>query len=245
MRGRGIWTNNTPIIRMDGEMREPKKPLVQQSAERLRDMLFAVPSGTRLGALPELARKLGVGIVTVQQAARILEHEGLLEVRRGPGGGYYGTRPDDAALERAITAYMRVHPTSFDEAADMTSLLFNELVPAAAACRDEALRQALRALGETIEFQNNDLQRGGFEAAFQDLLFEMVDRPLFAALTKVTLRFATTRGASLIDNSRAGIAEWKAGRRRIIAAILAQDTELARFEADRSNRRAVMAGLGR
>lgn len=226
-------------------MSQTRKPLVQQSAERLRDMLFAVPSGTRLGALRELARKLGVGIVTVQQAARILEHEGVLEVRRGPGGGYYGTRPDDAALERAITAYMRVHPASFDEAADITSLLFNELVPAAAACGDERLREALRTHGETIEAQNSEFERGGFETRMQDLLFEMVDRPLFEALTRVTLRFAETRRSPLIDTSRAGIAEWKAGRRRIIAAILAGDVELARFEANRSNRRAVLAGLGR
>lgn len=226
-------------------MIEPRKPLVQQSAERLRDMLFAVPSGTRLGALPELARRLGVGIVTVQQAARILEHEGLLEVKRGPGGGYYGTRPDDAALERAIAAYMRVHPTSFDEAADITSLLFNELVPAAAACRDDRLRADLHALGETVDYQNTEADRGAFELALQDLLFDMVDRPLFAALTRVTLRVAETRSAPLIDQSRAGVAEWKAGRRRIIAAILAQDADLARFEANRSNRKAVLAGLGK
>lgn len=226
-------------------MNQPRKPLVQNSAEHLRDILFSVPAGTRVGTLPDLARKLGVGIVTVQQAARILEHEGLLEVKRGPGGGYYGTRPDDATLERAITAYMRVHPASFDEAADITSLLFNELVPAAAACRDERLREALRVLGETIEFQNSEAERGNFETAFQDLLFEMVDRPLFEALTRVTLRFAQTRGASIIDSSRAGIAEWRSGRERIIAAILASDTELARFEADRSNRRAVKFGLGK
>lgn len=226
-------------------MIQPKRPLVHQAAERLRDMLFAVPAETRLGALPELARKLGVGIVTVQQAARILEHEGLLEVRRGPGGGYYGTRPDDAALERAIAAYMRVHPASFEEAADITSLLFNELVPAAAACRDERLRVALGALAETIDACNSEAERGAFEEAFQDLLFRMVQRPLFEVLTRVTLRFAAIRRAPLIDASRAGVAEWKAGRHRIIAAILRQDAELARFEADRSNRRAVLGGLHR
>lgn len=224
-------------------MSEPKRPLVHQAAERLRDLLFAVPAGTRLGALPELARKFGVGIVTVQQAARILEHEGLLEVRRGPGGGYYGTRPDDAALERAVAAYMRVHPTSFDEAANITSLLFSELVPAAAECRDEPLRDALRGLAESIEGRNSEAERGAFEEEFQDLLFRMVDRPLFEVLTRVTLRFATTRGTPLIHHSRAGITEWKAGRHRIIAAILDQDAELARFEADRSNRRAVVGGL--
>lgn len=226
-------------------MTQPKRPLVHQAAERLRDMLFAVPAGTRLGALPELARKLGVGIVTVQQAARILEHEGLLEVRRGPGGGYYGTRPDDAALERAIAAYMRVHPASFEEAADITSLLFNELVPAAAACGDERLQAALGALADTIDACNTEAERWTFEEAFQDLLFRMVQRPLFEVLTRVTLRFATLRRTPLIDASRAGVAEWKAGRHRIIAAILAQDAELARFEADRSNRRAVLGGLHR
>jgi DNA-binding FadR family transcriptional regulator len=208
-------------------------------------MVFAVPAGTRLGALPELARKFGVGIVTVQQAARVLEHEGLLEVRRGPGGGYYGTRPDDATLERAIAAYMRVHPTSFEEAADITSLLFNELVPAACACGDKRLRERLRELGERVEGCNSEAERGAFEAELQDLLFEMVDRPLFEALTRVTLRFAETRRAPLIDGSRAGIAEWKAGRRRIIDAILVRDVELARFEANRSNRQAVLSGLGR
>ncbi len=222
-----------------------RRPLVQQTAERLRELLFAVPAGTRLGALPELARKFGVGIVTVQQAARVLEHEGLLEVRRGPGGGYYGTRPDDAALERAIAAYMRVHPTSFDEAADITSILFNELVPAAAACNDERLRRELGALADTIENRTTEADRGAFEAELQDLLFRMVARPLFEVLTRVTLRFAATRRAPLIDGSRAGIAEWQAGRWRIIAAILAEDEELARFEANRSNRRAVLSGLGR
>lgn len=222
-----------------------RRPLVQQTAERLREMLFAVPAGTRLGALPELARKFGVGIVTVQQAARVLEHEGLLEVRRGPGGGYYGTRPDDAALERAISAYMRVHPSSFEEAADITSLLFNELVPAAALCRDDALGRELAALAETIDHRDTETERGAFEVAFQDLLFRMVDRPLFEVLTRVTLSFATTRRARLIDPSRAGVAEWKAGRQRITAAILAGDEALARFEANRSNRRAVLAGLGR
>jgi GntR family transcriptional repressor for pyruvate dehydrogenase complex len=222
-----------------------KRPLVHVIADRLRDLVFAVPADTRLGALPELARKLGVGIVTVQQAARILEHEGLLQVRRGPGGGYYGTRPDDAALERAIAVHMQVHPASFEEAADITSLLFNELVWAAAACRDSSLRDQLAMLAQNIDARQSESDRGAFEVEFQDLLFQMVARPLFEALTRVTLRFARTRPAPLIYVSPTGVAEWRAGRRRIIDAILLQDTKLAYFEADRSNRRAVIRALGK
>ncbi len=224
-------------------MSRPKRAVVPETAARLRDRVFARAPQERIGTLPELAKALGVGIVTVQQAARILEHEGLLEVRRGPGGGYYGARPDEAALERAIGVFMRQHPTSFEEALDITSLLFTELAAAAAGCRDQALRDELALLAGSIDDCDTTEARGVFETAFQDLLFRMVRRPLFEVLTRVTLGFAVSQTQRLLDSSLAGIGQWKAGRHRIVAAILRQDAELARFEADRSNRRAVMRGF--
>src|SRR3974377_1146477 len=92
-----------------------KRQLVQTTASRLRDLILACAPDTQIGSLNEIAQRLGVGIVTVQQAARILEHEGLLAVRRGPGGGYYGTRPDEAALERSVAAYLRGHGSALGE----------------------------------------------------------------------------------------------------------------------------------
>jgi len=96
----------TSKISMDanGVTRLPRRQLVLAAAAQLRDVILAREPNTQIGSLNEVAELLGVGIVTVQQAARILEHEGLLAVRRGPGGGYYGTRPDEAALERAFAA---------------------------------------------------------------------------------------------------------------------------------------------
>ena len=41
------------------------------------------------------------------------------------------------------------------------------------------------------------------------------------------------------------LAGWKVGRHRIIAAILARDEELARFEANRSNRQVVLRWIDR
>lgn len=98
------------------EIGQQKRSLVSATADKLRDMVFGAGPNVLIGSLQDLAKALQVGIVTVQQAARVLEHEGLLEARRGPGGGYYGTRPDAAALERSITAYLRSNPTSFEEA---------------------------------------------------------------------------------------------------------------------------------
>lgn len=223
--------------------RRRRANLVSATAEVLRDHIFAAPPGTLLGSLHELARGLEVGIVTLQQAARVLEHEGLLEVRRGPGGGYYGARPDDAALERALDAYLRVHPATYEEALDMTSLLFNELVAAAAGCTDAEPLAQLRALRERLDACDSEAGLGRFEIEFQDLLFRMVRRPLFEMLTRVTLHFAASRPGPAVHALSHDSASWKAGRHRIIAAILANDAALARFEADRGNRAAIVRHL--
>jgi DNA-binding FadR family transcriptional regulator len=217
--------------------------LVQATVARLRARILEEKSNVLLGSLRDMARELGVGIVTMQQVSRVLEHEGILSVRRGPGGGYYTARPDQAALERAIDVFIRTHPTSFEEALDMTSLLFNELVTAAARCPRETLQGELRRLDARIDAIADEAELGAFEAEFQDLLFRMVDRPLFEALTRVTLAIAGRRPERVVGPWDDSNAEWKAGRRRIIAAILAGDEELARFEANRSNRKAVLGAL--
>lgn len=222
-----------------------RKHLVQDTAARMRELIFARSEGEQIGSLPELAKNLGVGIVTVQQAARILEHEGLLEVRRGPGGGYYGSRPDAVDLERALAAYMRSQPASWEEALDMTSLLFSELCAAAAGSADRAGQDELRDFALRLPSCATEAEMGVMEQDFQDLLFRMVDRPLFELLTRVTLRFSAMRPGDAPGRGLIQLEQWVAGRRRIIDAILRRDVELARFEADRSNRRILMAALER
>src|ERR1700689_783606 len=133
-------------MKTQGVTKIPKRQLVQAAAAKLRDVILAREPGAQIGSLNEVAELLGVGIVTVQQAARILEHEGLLAVRRGPGGGYYGTRPDEAALERSVVAYLRAHGSGYREAAEVMTLLRAELISAAAGCRDPELCGALSVL---------------------------------------------------------------------------------------------------
>lgn len=218
--------------------------LVSATTQALRDHIFALSPGTLIGSLHEVARDLEVGVVTLQQAARVLEHEGLLEVRRGPGGGYYAARPDDAALERAMDAYLRMHPTTWEEALDMTSLLFNELVAAAAASIHESeARPQLLALLDRLDAGLRGSEFGPFEFEFQELLFRVVRRPLFEMLTRVTLHFASSRRAPPISYLQHDEARWRDGRRRIIRAILDGDPALARFEADRQNRAVVLGHL--
>ena len=213
--------------------KSPKPQLVLETAAKLRERILASEPETLIGSLQEIAESLDVGIVTVQQAARILEHEGLLSVRRGPGGGYYGMRPDEAALERALEAYLRVHGFGYREALEMISLLDCEIVPSAALCANESLREQIRSLSERVDGCDTPEQRIALENELRDLLFKMVERPLIELLLRVTSQLYTESRSTTVFVGQEGEVAWKNGRRRILQAILEQDQELARFEAER------------
>jgi GntR family transcriptional repressor for pyruvate dehydrogenase complex len=210
-----------------------RRDLVRTAAAKLREHILAREPGSQIGSLNEVSEFLGVGIVTVQQAARVLEHEGLLAVRRGPGGGYYGARPDDAALERALATYLRVHCSVRSEAREIVTLMDCELTPAAAHCRNERLHAQLRVLGERLSQCDTPQARVDWERQFRSHLFRMVDRPLFELISRVAMQVYETSPLTPVYEGAAGIAAWRLQHRRIIAAILAHDHELARFETVR------------
>jgi DNA-binding FadR family transcriptional regulator len=207
--------------------------LVRKTAEKLRELILAQDPESYLGSLNEIAKLLGVGIVTVQQAARVLEHEGLLTVRRGPGGGYYGTRPDEAALERSVAAFMRVHGATYKESLEIISLLDTEIIAAAARCKNDGLHEALRALSQRIDSCNSEEARIAFEEDYRDLLFKMDAKPLFELLGRVAMRLYKSPRPPALFPGEDGVAVWKECKRRMLDAILKQDEALARFEADR------------
>jgi GntR family transcriptional regulator, transcriptional repressor for pyruvate dehydrogenase complex len=214
----------------------PKSRLVADIADRLRDLILAQAPGEHLGSLTDVAAQLGVGIVTVQQAARILEHEGLLAVKRGPGGGYYGARPDHAAIERAFATYLRVHNIGYREAFELTVLLDSDIVRAAASGLTTAQSQTIAALEVQLDGCTSADDRIQFEVNFRETLLGIVERPLLELLSRVAMQLYTAQSDPALFAQAVALDEWRQGRRRILDAILQQDEELANFEAHRFRR---------
>jgi len=167
----------------------------------------------------------------------VLEHEGLLLVRRGPGGGYFGQRPDALALERALAAYLRVQRGDEYEPLKMMTLLDCELMPAAAQCTQARLHDELRSLELRVDRCSSGEQRVAFEDDLHAILFKMVNQPLIELLAQVSIRFYRSHPIPQIFEGDAGLRAWRQWRHQIIDAILAQDPERARFEAERHRRR--------
>ena len=215
----------------------PSQGLVSATAEKMRDLILDRAPDTLIGSLPELAKLLNVGIVTVQQAARILEHEGLLSVHRGPGGGYFGRRPDALSLERTLAGYLRVRRGDDYEPLRMMTLLDCDLMPAAARCTDAGLQAELRSLKTRVDQCSSGEERIAFEDELHAILFKMMNQPLIELLAQVCMRFYRSRRIPQIFEGEEGARAWMQWRHQIIEAILAQDPERARFEAERHRRR--------
>lgn len=61
----------------------------ERAARQLADLAAAAPPGTRLGTKPELRQRCGVSVGTFNEALRLSQARGVVELRRGPGGGIF------------------------------------------------------------------------------------------------------------------------------------------------------------
>jgi GntR family transcriptional repressor for pyruvate dehydrogenase complex len=224
---------NSPAAR-EQLMHNPR--LVSNAAEGLRELILERPAGSYIGSMKDVAETLGVGIVTVQQATRILEYEGLLTVKRGPGGGYYGTRPDHATLERTFATYMRVHDIGYREAFEMTVSLDCDLAEAAAASKDESLQSKITQLLDELEMCETAEDCIRFETDFRGTLFSFVDKPLLQLMASVAMQLFRANFTDTGFGDNFSFADWKQGRRQMLGAIASRDGELAYFEAQRYRR---------
>jgi GntR family transcriptional repressor for pyruvate dehydrogenase complex len=105
---------NSVVIPTNGAINFMAKiiPVVQSTstadrvANILRDHIVAVPAGQYLGSEGDLAKEIGVSLPTLRQSARMLEHEQLLTIKPGKGGGYFTRRPSIDTAIRAASQFL-------------------------------------------------------------------------------------------------------------------------------------------
>ena len=213
-----------------------RSSLVQATAARLKAMILAQEPRAQIGSLAELVERLDVSVVTIQQAARILENEGVLEVRRGPGGGYFGMRPSEADLEHSLVEYLRLHKSAYRDALELLRTLKGEAVAAAARCREPVVLERLRIIRKRIMASTTREERLAIEEDFRITIHAMSDRPLLSLIAGATTRFVREYAPPPLLLDETGERAWKEANVRVIDAILAGDEELALFEYGRLSR---------
>jgi GntR family transcriptional regulator, transcriptional repressor for pyruvate dehydrogenase complex len=116
---------------------------VEVVANALRDDILTRDEGAWLGSEADMLEHLGVSRPTLRQAARLLESEELLVVRRGVNGGFYSRRPSTEAVARIAAVYLRAEGTTVVDLARSWFLLLEQSARLAAENPDEAARRSL------------------------------------------------------------------------------------------------------
>jgi DNA-binding FadR family transcriptional regulator len=89
------------------------------------------PVGEALGALPDVQKGLGLGRPACREAMIILEARGLLDVRRGPGGGLLVAAPTAVDVVGAMLMYLTISGASGDRIQEFRLLVWRMIVEAA------------------------------------------------------------------------------------------------------------------
>lgn len=210
-------------------MAVPKRSAVL--VEELRDRILGgtLPPGSMLPPERTLVEQTGLSRMTVREALRLLEAEGLLTIRPGRAGGAVVRRLDGSGVSRHLDLYIR------SRGVPLATLLevWEELAPACAALAArrrtpgelEALHTAAHHLAGTVE----DLP--AFVEAYQSwllLLARVSGNEVMRAVMESTTRaiWDLARAARFQDvelNRLAGRAQL-----RVLEAVAAGDEDAAR-----------------
>lgn len=126
------------------------KRLTDQVADQLREYILKnkLDSSQRLPSDAELAKTLHVSVGTVREALHLLEHDGIVKIKKGPGGGIFVLNSSHLKL---------VEKTFFSLCWD--EVPFEVLLEARIAIEDRIARlSAVRATEEDLKVLRNNIK---------------------------------------------------------------------------------------
>jgi len=204
--------------------------LVARTARALAKLSLESEEGAFLGPEDELLVRLGISRPTFRQAAKMVENDRLITVRRGVKGGFYVSRPDAADAIRTLTRYLRLNGANLHDMWAVSRLIMEEAAGLAAACADEGLRARLDAFaaandGAAVETAR-DVVRAETELA--GLVAAMSGNPAMQLMMSITYSFGLEDDGVALFHDPAQRQEARRLRRELCRAILQHDAEVAR-----------------
>ncbi|AYJ85390.1 FadR family transcriptional regulator (plasmid) [Sphingomonas paeninsulae] len=207
--------------------------MVANTAVRLTKMSIAAGDGDYLGAEADLLKILGVSRPTLRQAAKVVENDRLLSVRRGAGGGFYAARPSARDAIQAPALWLKLQSATLEQIHDASRLIYPQAATLAASCEDPALIAELQAFRADLETRRPGEEPASetvaSEVRLNDLIARMTGDPVLLLFMGISYSFGQLdRRINLYRKEIARRLLWLEIQRRLCDAILAGDAVLAR-----------------
>lgn len=194
-------------------------------ASRIVDDVFARewPVGEVIGSEAELLERYGVSRAVFREAVRLVEHQHVARMRRGPGGGLVVTEPDAQAVIDASVLYLLRVRARLDEVFE-ARLVLEEIVTELAAKRieksdRERLRQLIEdeAAGQVFDHR-----------ALHSLLAALTRNPVLELFVDTLNRVAAFYFSDREALGTSTLSASAHAHRRIAEAVMQGDGDLAR-----------------
>lgn len=218
--------------------------MVEATAARLGECSLVAQPGQLLGSEDTLVAELQVSRTTLRQAARLVEREGLIHVRRGINGGYFAARPDVRQIESTVSGYLGTLTIDFEEVTSVGSALWVEVVRRAAeidsdASRAVADKQRTRLNRLKLDAEFPEIAK--IEEDFRNALFALTNARYAELIFHINLAFARRwmpAGELPADRDihRHVITSWRNAKLMEVEAIYSADQELATLAARHSRK---------
>lgn len=202
---------------------------VAQTAEALSKLSMEHAPGDYLGAEGDLLERLSVSRPTLRQAAKIVENDSLINVRRGIKGGFYAARPNAADAITALARYLRMNGTTIADVFVVTKLVAEEAGALAAANVNEECWFRLEQFRDLIDSNDTPGSIIRAEGGLARLIAEMSGNPALQVVMEIGYTFGSDEQSVRFYDSAEDRERTRALQRGLCDAILAGDADIARL----------------
>lgn len=214
--------------------------LVDRTARALSELSLAQPDGAFLGGEDDLLQRLGVSRPTLRQAAKIVENDCLLTVRRGVRGGFYASRPDAGDAIRTLARYLRLKGARLLDIIAVSRLVAEEAAMLACASQDDARRDALHDFAGRIDGADSAPALIAAEAEMTRLIAGMSGNPAIELVMAIGYSFGMEEQGIGLYREPMQRQQARKMQHDLCKAILDRDADIARLMMRR--RSAALAG---
>lgn len=166
--------------------------LYEDVAKQLREAILTrvYSPGDRLPTEPQLMRQFGVSRAVVRQATLLLEHEGLVSMQVGAGGGAFVQRSGVDPVLRAFENLCRHEAVTLHDYLAAKRLLEPVMVQAINASTDhqERLRANVDRFQQQIAGDASEVALLRTTLEFHEILIEAIGNPVLEAVLLAVVR---------------------------------------------------------
>ena len=210
-----------------------KSTAVRQTANSLRTMSLERKDGDLIGSEEEIVEALKVSRPTVRQAASLLAQEQLLTVKRGPGGGYFASRPDTSAVAHMAAIFLQTRDVRLEEILRAVGPIRVEISRLAALNANAVSKEQL---AEFLEREKErDTQESSYRAFLKDerdfaeIIGNMSNNVVLYLFLEILYELTSmiSRDEDVYRNHPERIQEYRRARNQMAESILHGDEEMA------------------